>query len=238
MIAFIRSKYRASNARNASGSVDSPSSVDPVTSQNNTVTVFRCSRLSPVRGAAQKPQNWKPCGFALPQAGQAVTERVYDDRAEGEDQPLSAFPPQRTRFAPFAVAGERVAYSARTPFSWTVEIPNTVNVLRGEMSLVGPRPLPVRDYSLLEEWHRKRYLVLPGMTGLWQISGRSNCPSTTSSATTSTTWTTGRSGSTSRSWPRRSRPSWPSAAPTDVRRAPCGARGSREGNRRLRKQEA
>jgi exopolysaccharide biosynthesis polyprenyl glycosylphosphotransferase len=54
------------------------------------------------------------------------------------------------------------------------EIPNTVNVLRGEMSLVGPRPLPVRDYDLLEEWHRKRYLVLPGMTGLWQISGRSN----------------------------------------------------------------
>ncbi len=42
------------------------------------------------------------------------------------------------------------------------------------MSLVGPRPLPTRDYSLLEEWHLKRYLVLPGMTGLWQISGRSN----------------------------------------------------------------
>ena len=42
------------------------------------------------------------------------------------------------------------------------------------MSLVGPRPLPVRDYQLLEDWHRKRYLVLPGITGLWQISGRSN----------------------------------------------------------------
>ena len=54
------------------------------------------------------------------------------------------------------------------------EIPNTVNVLRSEMSLVGPRPLPLRDHALLEEWHRKRYLVLPGMTGLWQISGRSN----------------------------------------------------------------
>ena len=54
------------------------------------------------------------------------------------------------------------------------EIPNVINVLRGEMSLVGPRPLPVRDYLLLEPWHRKRYLVLPGMTGLWQISGRSN----------------------------------------------------------------
>jgi exopolysaccharide biosynthesis polyprenyl glycosylphosphotransferase len=54
------------------------------------------------------------------------------------------------------------------------EIPNVWNVLRGEMSLVGPRPLPIRDYELLEPWHRKRYLVLPGMTGLWQISGRSN----------------------------------------------------------------
>jgi exopolysaccharide biosynthesis polyprenyl glycosylphosphotransferase len=54
------------------------------------------------------------------------------------------------------------------------ELPNMLNVLRGEMSLVGPRPLPVRDYALLEEWHHKRSEVLPGMTGLWQISGRSD----------------------------------------------------------------
>ena len=54
------------------------------------------------------------------------------------------------------------------------EIPNLVNVLRGEMSLVGPRPLPVRDYEGLEDWHRKRSLILPGMTGLWQIAGRSD----------------------------------------------------------------
>jgi exopolysaccharide biosynthesis polyprenyl glycosylphosphotransferase len=53
------------------------------------------------------------------------------------------------------------------------EIPQVLNVLRGEMSLVGPRPLPIRDYALLEPWHRKRYLVLPGMTGLWQVAGRS-----------------------------------------------------------------
>ncbi len=53
------------------------------------------------------------------------------------------------------------------------ELPNVLNVLRGEMSLVGPRPLPLRDYQLLQDWHRKRYLVLPGITGLWQISGRS-----------------------------------------------------------------
>jgi exopolysaccharide biosynthesis polyprenyl glycosylphosphotransferase len=54
------------------------------------------------------------------------------------------------------------------------EIPNVVNVLRGQMSLVGPRPLPLRDYGRLEPWHRRRSNVLPGMTGLWQIAGRSD----------------------------------------------------------------
>jgi exopolysaccharide biosynthesis polyprenyl glycosylphosphotransferase len=54
------------------------------------------------------------------------------------------------------------------------ELPQVINVLRGEMSLVGPRPLPLRDYRMLEDWHRQRYNVLPGITGLWQISGRSN----------------------------------------------------------------
>jgi exopolysaccharide biosynthesis polyprenyl glycosylphosphotransferase len=53
------------------------------------------------------------------------------------------------------------------------ELPQLINVLRGEMSLVGPRPLPQRDYALLDDIHKKRYLVLPGMTGLWQVSGRS-----------------------------------------------------------------
>ncbi len=52
------------------------------------------------------------------------------------------------------------------------ELPQLVNVVRGEMSLVGPRPLPMRDFDRLEEWHKKRYLVLPGITGLWQVSGR------------------------------------------------------------------
>ena len=54
------------------------------------------------------------------------------------------------------------------------ELPQLFNVLRGEMSLVGPRPLPQRDYDRLEPWHKKRYLVMPGITGLWQVSGRSD----------------------------------------------------------------
>jgi exopolysaccharide biosynthesis polyprenyl glycosylphosphotransferase len=54
------------------------------------------------------------------------------------------------------------------------ELPQLINVLGGQMSLVGPRPLPQRDYDRLEDWHKKRYLVLPGITGLWQVSGRAD----------------------------------------------------------------
>lgn len=54
------------------------------------------------------------------------------------------------------------------------ELPQLFNVVLGSMSLVGPRPLPERDYEMLAEWHKKRYLVLPGITGLWQVSGRSD----------------------------------------------------------------
>ncbi len=54
------------------------------------------------------------------------------------------------------------------------EMPQLPNVLKGDMSLVGPRPLPQRDFERLEDWHKKRYLVLPGITGLWQVSGRSD----------------------------------------------------------------
>ena len=45
--------------------------------------------------------------------------------------------------------------------------------LLDQASLVGPRPLPQRDFDQLDDWHKKRYLVLPGITGLWQVSGRS-----------------------------------------------------------------
>jgi exopolysaccharide biosynthesis polyprenyl glycosylphosphotransferase len=54
------------------------------------------------------------------------------------------------------------------------ELPQLFNVVCGQMSLVGPRPLPQRDFERLQAWHHKRYMVLPGMTGLWQVSGRSD----------------------------------------------------------------
>ena len=58
---------------------------------------------------------------------------------------------------------------------WSLdELPQLVNVLKGEMSLVGPRPLPVRDFLRMEEEDKRRLGAVPGMTGYWQISGRSN----------------------------------------------------------------
>ncbi len=68
----------------------------------------------------------------------------------------------------------RVTAAGRVLRRWSLdELPQLLNVLAGQMSLVGPRPLPQRDFDQLEDWHKKRYLVLPGITGLWQVSGRS-----------------------------------------------------------------
>ncbi len=53
------------------------------------------------------------------------------------------------------------------------ELPQLVNVLRGEMSLVGPRPALGYELELYEPWQMDRLAVRPGMTGLWQVSGRS-----------------------------------------------------------------
>ncbi|MBW4634655.1 MAG: sugar transferase [Iphinoe sp. HA4291-MV1] len=54
------------------------------------------------------------------------------------------------------------------------ELPQLFNVLLGEMSLVGPRPLPMRDVERFQTKHFIRQEVLPGITGLWQVSGRSD----------------------------------------------------------------
>jgi exopolysaccharide biosynthesis polyprenyl glycosylphosphotransferase len=57
---------------------------------------------------------------------------------------------------------------------WSIdELPQLWNVLKGDMSLVGPRPATAREVALYEEWQLHRLDALPGITGLWQVSGRS-----------------------------------------------------------------
>ncbi len=56
------------------------------------------------------------------------------------------------------------------------ELPQLFNVLKGEMSLVGPRPPMVCEVEQYQDWHKQRLQVSPGLTGLWQVSGRSEVP--------------------------------------------------------------
>jgi lipopolysaccharide/colanic/teichoic acid biosynthesis glycosyltransferase len=59
----------------------------------------------------------------------------------------------------------------RTSFD---EIPQFLNILRGDMSLVGPRPPLPREVEAYEDWQRGRLAMKPGLTGLWQVRGRSD----------------------------------------------------------------
>lgn len=52
------------------------------------------------------------------------------------------------------------------------ELPQVINVLRGEMSVIGPRPCTTYEYDNYEAWQRMRFHAVPGLTGLWQVSGK------------------------------------------------------------------
>ncbi|HHN74666.1 MAG TPA: sugar transferase, partial [Acidobacteria bacterium] len=52
------------------------------------------------------------------------------------------------------------------------ELPQLFNVIKGDMSLVGPRPCLPYEAEMYRRWHKMRFDALPGITGLWQVSGR------------------------------------------------------------------
>ena len=54
------------------------------------------------------------------------------------------------------------------------ELPQMLNILKGDMSLVGPRPPLPQEVAQYEEWHKGRLVIKPGLTGLWQVRGRSD----------------------------------------------------------------
>jgi exopolysaccharide biosynthesis polyprenyl glycosylphosphotransferase len=96
----------------------------------------------------------------LPDAEARLDEVLVHNEAEGPIFKMRD-DPRRTRVGTFIRR-------------WSLdELPQLWNVLRGEMSLVGPRPATPREVALYESWQLQRLETLPGITGLWQVSGRS-----------------------------------------------------------------
>ena len=72
-----------------------------------------------------------------------------------------------------AVNDERIIFGGKFLRNTRVdELPQLLNVLNGEMSLIGPRPALAYEVEVYSEWHRRRFEAPPGITGLWQVSGR------------------------------------------------------------------
>jgi lipopolysaccharide/colanic/teichoic acid biosynthesis glycosyltransferase len=100
--------------------------------------------------------------------------RSMCDRAEEKRDELRAAG-ELTRPAFKMKDDPRVTPVGRFIRRWSIdEMPQFWNVLTGEMSLVGPRPLPVEDTSGFAQWQRWRLTCVPGLTCFWQISGRSD----------------------------------------------------------------
>lgn len=110
--------------------------------------------------------------------GQPFSMVKFRSMRQGADAELAALlAAQQTDGAPlFKVADDpRITRIGRFLRKYSVdEVPQLFNVVRGEMSLVGPRPQVADEVALYDEAAHRRHRVQPGMTGLWQVSGRSS----------------------------------------------------------------
>lgn len=104
--------------------------------------------------------------------------RAYVSQQLGEsiDRSEDAAPPGPTQFYKLASDPRVTPLGNWLRRSSLDELPQLVNVLLGEMSLVGPRPVLAWEAKLFDETELLRFVVAPGMTGLWQVSGRSRLP--------------------------------------------------------------
>lgn len=105
---------------------------------------------------------------------------VGADDDEARKKQMQAFIRTKRQGPPVATSSTKIVNEARITAvgKWLRnlsldELPQLINVLRGEMSLVGPRPCLPYEWEHYEEWHKRRLSVLPGLTGMWQVAGRS-----------------------------------------------------------------
>lgn len=94
----------------------------------------------------------------------STVHKNYFSRLIGSSVPMKKLDTEEDpRLIPFARIIRQLAID---------ELPQLINVLRGDMSLIGPRPCIPYEYREYSRWHRQRIRSLPGMTGLWQVSGK------------------------------------------------------------------
>ncbi len=145
-----------------------------------TVLLVLTSPLMAAAAIALRLDSQGPVLFRQERIGQDETPFVvYKFRTmhQGAEQQLERLAPYNEATGPlFKIRDDpRVTRVGRIIRRTSVdELPQLYNVLRGEMSLVGPRPPLPREVAKYQEWHRRRLAVAPGMTGLWQVSGRSD----------------------------------------------------------------
>ncbi len=83
----------------------------------------------------------------------------------GEDKPMTKLDQNDSRLIPLA---------KWIRASGLDELPQLFNVVKGEMSVVGPRPCTEYEFARFQDWHKERLNALPGLTGLWQVSGKNS----------------------------------------------------------------
>jgi exopolysaccharide biosynthesis polyprenyl glycosylphosphotransferase len=137
--------------------------------------LFRQTRV----GLQGKPFTFLKFRSMRAQSGTDIHRRFTADWIYGRTGPAgrsvgaAAFPP-----VPLPVVHKITRDPRVTPIGRILrrtsldELPQLWNVLRGDMSIVGPRPPIPYEYDRYTEWHKRRLEVLPGITGLWQVSGR------------------------------------------------------------------
>ncbi|MEA3345938.1 MAG: undecaprenyl-phosphate glucose phosphotransferase [Chloroflexota bacterium] len=140
------------------------------------------SPLFPLIGLAIKLDSPGPVLFTqtrVGRAGRSFTIYKFRSMREGAEEEKGELADLNEASGPIFKIQEdpRLTSVGRVLRRWSLdELPQLYNVLRGEMSLVGPRPPTPAEVAQYEDWHMKRLAAHPGITGLWQVSGRSELP--------------------------------------------------------------
>lgn len=143
--------------------------------------IFAQERVGARRYSYQGKMQWQPCHFTCykfrtmcADADPELHRRFVEAYIAGDEGGMAAVQPEKKGAQRYKLNGDpRITplgkFLRKTSLD---ELPQLWNVLKGEMSLVGPRPAIPYEVAMYSDWHLQRLQTLPGMTGLWQVKGR------------------------------------------------------------------